>query len=181
MGQRSSIEQLPQELFDAINEALGPRKMTIAQVVDHMRALGADLSMSAVGRHKRKIDQVAARIRKSRTIAEAMNREFGDEPDDKMSRVNIELLHDQIMRMISADEGDTDDASMDDKQLRNLSDALYRLASARKLDTERLVKERKDVAERASKLVSKELAKTPGISKDTVDDIKRRILGIAGP
>jgi hypothetical protein len=178
MAQKSSIEQLPQELFDEINRAL--RTKTIDEVVAHMAQLGAELSRSAVGRHKRKVEEVAARLKNSRIVAEAIGKELGDSTDDKLAALNIELLHDQVMKIMSGGE-DGVEVTMEPKELRLMADALFRLAAARKLDVERIVKVRQETAKAAAQVVEKTLkTEAPGLSPSTVASIREKVLGVAG-
>jgi hypothetical protein len=180
MGRWSSIDRLPDDQRAALNAAL--KTMTVEEIVAYMKELGAPLSASAVTRHRKKISEVAAQIKKSRMIAEAVGREIGDTPDDRLSALNIEMMHDQIMRLVTAgEEGeDGDGATLSTKEARELSDALYRLAAARKMDTERVLKVRKDTKEEDAKAAETVLAKTPGITKDTIAAVRKQILGIAG-
>lgn len=177
MAQLSSIEALPQEFFDEVNRALKTPGMTIERVVAHMATLGVDLSKSAVGRHKQKIDVVAEQLRKSRVIAEALGREFGEKPDDKIADLNIELLHDQLMKFLTKVE-DGELVSLTTKEMREMADAMYRLSAARKSDADRMVKVRLEIAKQASKIVDEETKKEPGMSAETVGNIKRKILGL---
>lgn len=177
MAQKSSIETLPQALFDEVNRCLVVEKMTIEQIVAHLATLGAKLSPSAVGRHKLKIDEVTKRLQESRIIAEAVGRELGDAPDDKMAALAVEMLQEHIMRLTMRSE-DGVMVQLSSKEARELSDAMYRLAAGRKLDAERIFKVRKEMADQSAKIVDEETKKEPGMSAETVDNIKRRILGL---
>lgn len=181
MGQKSSIEALPQEFFDEVNRALQSPGMTIERVVAHMATLGVDLSKSAVGRHKQKIDVVAEQLRKSRVIAEAIGRELGDKPDDKIADLNIELLHDQVMKFLTKVE-DGEVVSLTTKEMREMADALYRMASARKTDADRVLRVRKEVTDKTINATNEELKKSgqPGLSRETVADIRKAVLGVGG-
>lgn len=175
MGQKSTIEKLPAELLTEVNRCL--ERMTIYELVEHMSQLGVDLSKSAVGRHKKKIDEVSEQLRRSRVIAEAIGKKIEDQPDDKVAALNRELLHDQIFKLVSASE-DGEPLQLTSKQVRELSDSLRNLATAGKSETDRVFKVRKEMADQSAKIVDEETKKEPGMSAETVDNIKRRILGL---
>ena len=179
MAQKSKIEQLPRELLDTVNQLL--EKATIEQVVDRMKAFGVELSMSSVGRHKQKIDVVARRLRDSRVIADAIGKRIEDQPDDRMAALNRELLHEQVMRMLTATEDD-EPVQLAAKDVRSLADSMARLASASKTDAERVFKVRKETADKTIAAANDQLKKSgqPGMSAETVATIKEQIWGSPG-
>ena len=177
MPQRSKIEQLPPELLEQVNRLL--EKATIEQVVDQMKQLGVQLSSSAVGRHKKKIEEVARHLRDSRVIAEAIGKRIEDQPDDRMAALTIELLHGQIMRLAMASE-DGEPVKLEIKEILALAESLRSLASANKTNADRALKVRKEAVEKALKAADEQMknAGQPGMSAETVDNIKRKILGL---
>lgn len=176
MPQRSKIELLPPELLEQVNLLL--EKATIEQVVDRMKEFGVELSMSSVGRHKQKIETVARRLRDSRVIADAIGKRIEDQPDDKMATLNIELLHEQIMRMVTAQE-DGEPVDLSIKDVFGLAEALRSLASANKSNADRILKVRREAADKTIAAANKALQASgqPGLTKETVDAIKFSVLG----
>lgn len=56
------------------------------------------MSRSALGRHCKQLEEVSKSIRQSRIVAEALAKNFGDEGENKVSQVNIELMHSLILK-----------------------------------------------------------------------------------
>ncbi|HEY2070699.1 MAG TPA: DUF3486 family protein [Rhizomicrobium sp.] len=183
MARRSKIAQLPTELRQAIDEKLADPGLTLNQLVEEVRRIGApiglEVSRSALSRRQQDIKVVGERIRRSRDIAEALVEKFGDADDDKLARLNNQVLHTTIMDMLSAADEDGEPVTLTPAQVMALSKALGELSRARKTDSDRLLKERLEIAKKASEVVTRTLGKKDGFSKETVDTIKREILGLA--
>jgi hypothetical protein len=175
MARKSSIRMLPDDLRKEIDRLLSDGRFTIAQVAEHMRSLGADVSKSAVHRYSQDFERVAQDIRLAREMAQAIGRELEAVPDGDSGRLAIESLQALLLRarmqLASGDE-------LDVNALAQLSRAAKDLQSALKsnVDVEIKVRERaaKDAADAAE-----QVAVEQGLSSTTVDAIKERILGIA--
>lgn len=174
MPRPSTIRRLDPELRSVLDSLLAEGRYTLQQVTDHMRSLGAPLSKSAVGRYSQDFDRVAADIRASRQMAEAIGRELADMPGADPSRVVIESLQALLMR---ARMQLADAEEIDVEQLSYLSRSVKDLAAALKanVDTELRIRERtaKDAAKAAEKVATAE-----GLTADTVEKIKASILGV---
>src|SRR5690606_36749791 len=140
MPRPSSIDRLPPEIREEIGR-LRARGRTIDEILAKLRELDVDVSRSALGRHVKQLDQIGEELRRSRAIAEAMVERFGDAPESKVARLNIELAHALVMKCMVGEDGDTVELSPREAQF--VSDALYRLSKAAKEDVEREVKIRK--------------------------------------
>src|SRR6185312_16084101 len=92
MSRRSSIDRLPAEIRETIAD-LRDKGVTIDQILDALRELGAVVSRSALGRHVKRLDEIAERMRHSRAVADALVKRLGDAPETKQARLNIELTH----------------------------------------------------------------------------------------
>jgi hypothetical protein len=176
----STIDRLPPEIRDLVG-TLRRNGATIDEIVAKLQELNHDVSRSAVGRHVKSIAQVAARMRESRAVAEALVSQFGDEADNRLARVNIELMHSVVMQTITAAEvdeetGEVRAVTFDPEQAMFLARAMQSLASAEKTNTDRIIKAR-DVAtqEAAKKAVG--AAKAKGLGSDTVEFIRKAVLG----
>lgn len=193
--QPSSIDRLPSEIREVIG-ALRQDGRTIDEILAKLQELKVEVSRSALGRHVQTLAQVGERMRRSRDLAQSLTARFGDQPDNRLARMNLELLHNALFEtLIAADssegEGDEDDEeadgrapiAMDPKSLKALADALRSMASAEKLDAERITRmkaeARREALEEAAKAVDKAAKKVSGgMTKDTIQAIKSEILGV---
>lgn len=180
-NKRSSVSLLPDNVRAKITE-LRDKGFTIDQIMEQLNGMGvSDVSRSAMGRHIKKQDEVADTLRRARTIAEGIGRTFGDAETSKVARTNVEILHALIMQsMAGADGAAAGDFNTND--LKNLATALEKASKASKTDFDQQLKaaleeERRATKEKAAE-VAADTAKKQGLSKETVDAIKKSILGI---
>jgi len=179
MPRRSKIAQLDPQLRKEIDELLG-QGVKLEDIVAHMRKLGVDLSKSGVHRYSEKIEVVGERMRRSREIAEALATRFGDAPEDKVLQMNIQFLHSAIMDIMATSDESGAPVQLNPLQAMALAKAVGELARASKTDADRLLKMRKDLAEKAVKAADGAAKKTgaPGLTKDVADAIRQSVLGV---
>lgn len=178
--QPSSIDKLPPEVRETIGRLRTDHGFTIDQILEHLQSMEVQVSRSALGRHVKGLAEVGEQLRHSREMATALVREFGAEPDDRVSRLNIELMHGVVMRLVTAqaDGEGGDGLVLDAEEVMFLARSLKDLASAQKTDADRILKTRQEVAKAAAgKAV--DTARARGISGDTVEAIRQAILGVA--
>jgi hypothetical protein len=147
MGRPSRIDRLPADLRELIGR-LRAGGRTIDEILAKLRELDVAVSRSALGRHVKEVDAIAAEIQRSRGIAEAIVERFGDAPESRTARLNIELMHSQMMRLLVAEEGQT--LTLEPQDAYFLSSALQKLAQAAKQDVERELKIRQEVVGKAA-------------------------------
>lgn len=183
----SSIDKLPPEIRELIGKLRRERGATIDEILAHLRQLDVDVSRSALGRHVAKMADIAERMRNSRAIADGLVSQFGDDPDNKLARANLELMHSVVMQIITAAEvdpetGEAQPVTFDPKDAMFLAASMNSLASAEKTNADRIIKARLEAAKAAAKAVD-DVARTrpAGLTAETVNEIKRRIMGIAAP
>jgi len=171
----SSIDRLPPQIRELIGR-LREGGRTIDEILAKLRELDVTISRTALARHTKEIDAIADEIRRSRGVAEAIVEQFGDKPDDRVSRLNIELMHGLLMRVLVGQDGQP--VELDAKEAMFLSTALDKLAGAAKKGVESTLKIRQQAAKDAAAEVAK-VAKAEGLSRDTIEKFRRHILGIA--
>lgn len=113
MARNSSIDRLPSEIREKIGQLRQAGK-TIDEILEKLKELDVDVSRSALGRHCKQLEEVSKSIRQSRIVAEALAKNFGDEGENKVSQVNIELMHSLILKMMVNNDGET--ITMDSKK-----------------------------------------------------------------
>ncbi|MFT8804550.1 MAG: DUF3486 family protein [Acetobacter aceti] len=134
----SSVDRLEPEIREEIGR-LRANGHSIDEILAALRELdGAEISRSALGRHVKKLDEVGRRLRHSRTVAEALVRQLGEEPASRTAQLNIELLHTTLLDLfLAADDvkGGADDKGLSALKgnpggIMQLAKALDHLASA---------------------------------------------------
>jgi len=180
MNQRpSSIDKLPPEVRATINDLRHNKGCTIEKIIEHLKAIDVTVSKSAVGRHVKKLADVTARIREARAVAEGIAPTIAGKDDGHLVNMNVELLHGLVMNLLSASE-DGEPINLSPMDAMLLSRAIQSGASASKINADRVLKIRQETAKSAVKEVDKVLKKgAPGLSKETVSEIRRAVLGVA--
>lgn len=124
MPRTSSVKRLPPEILDEVNKLL-TSGATLDGIVAHLRTMGvADVSRSALARHKKRLDQVLARLRQSREMADAIVSRLGpDAVEGKQGRALVQLVSalagDYMMRRL-----DDPDAEMEAGEIMALARAV---------------------------------------------------------
>lgn len=137
----SSIDRLPVELRELIGR-LRDQGATIDQIKAKLDELEAEVSRSALGRHIKGLAEIGAQMRRSREIATALVGQFGEESDNRVARVNIEMMHGVVMRLLTGedDKGELGGVTLDAEEVLQLSRSLQSLAGADKTNAERTLK-----------------------------------------
>jgi hypothetical protein len=180
----STIDRLLPDLQALIGNLRGQGR-TIDEIRAKLLELDVEVSRSALGRHVRSLAEAQVTMQRSRQLAEALVKEFGSEPDDKMARLNIELAHGLLMRLMLAthideETGEAGPIILSPEDAMFVARAVQSLASASKTTEDkvekRIAKARLEATqEAAEKAVN--AAKSRGLSKETVDAIAFAVLG----
>ena len=179
----SSIKTLPEPVLAEVNAALAAGRLTLDDITVMLAEAGHPRSRSALGRYKKQLDRVGAQLRQSREITEALVAELGPAAGDgKQGRLLVEILRKIVMDQL-VDRLDDEGGGLEPRDVMFLGRALKELSQSTRLDQDFDVKIRDQVAKeeqrKAVKIID-EAAKTPevGLSRDTADGIKARILGV---
>ncbi len=207
-GKPSKVDKLPDPLREGIAQLWTSGRYTVDQILTHLRDLAAGRrtmlppeldvaaqvapealpSRSRLHAHLQGVDQVAARLQRSRAVAEALVRKLGDEPESRTARLNIELAHSAVLDLFAAadqprdggDDGDGPGAPvpMDPEAVSFLARSLKDLAAARKADADLILRLRKEVAAEMARAVEEEAKVNRGLTAETVASLKARFLGL---
>ena len=191
MSRPSSIDRLPEEIKAEIGK-LRMRGCTIDAILEHLRKLVPDApSRSALGRWALKMDALGEKMRHSREIATALASHLGDAPESQAAKLNIELLHNQMMQLfLNAAEDDTEAMAEsgqialkgDPEGLMMLAKAVQSLTSASKTNNDFIAAAEKRAGERAKKeaVASVErVGREMGVSAGTLQAIRAGIFGVS--
>ncbi|MBB5046779.1 ribosomal protein L14 [Rhodopseudomonas rhenobacensis] len=182
----SSIDRMPPEVRDWIGR-LRDQGRTLDEIIAKLRELDIDAlpSRSALHRHLQKAEEVAERIRKSRAVADVIVRRLGESDPDKTTRMNIELMHNVLFEIASrTSDEDGEPVTFEPMEAMLLAKALDHLGKAAKDDVSRTVVIEKRAADRARAEAVKAIdavGDEKGLSADTIEQIKAKILGVTKP
>ncbi|MGH7027364.1 phage protein Gp27 family protein [Brevundimonas sp.] len=181
---RSSIEKLPPDVRDRLEDWLREfraGRLELDEVMHRMDAQFADQdvplpSRSAVHRHSQKVQALAERVQQSRDVANQVIAQIGpDLTDGKGFQVLVQGFQSLAFDlMANLGPGETLDA----ENLMFLSRAIQAVTSARKTDADLHMRLKQEAAKEAAAAVDRVAKREAGLTSDTVDKIKREILGI---
>ena len=198
-NQPSSIDRLPPEVQDEIAKLRTRMGLTIDELLAWVKDQGHEISRTAMGRHVRHlhldVERAGGMLNRAQSISTAVMERLGEKPDNDLARLNIQLLHSQVFDMIVAEEeADAETGEMGEKpkptalEMVRLSKAIQQLLSAEKMNAERAMAIRKaaiaEERERAAAALEATLDEkkkgrsASGLTRATVDEIKREILGV---
>jgi len=181
----STIDRLPKEVREKIAH-LRDAGCTLDEIINTLNTLLPSdglPSRSALHRHVKKQEQVTARMRESRQMVEAIAKNFGDKHTSDISRMNLELMQDIILRVLMVTDEEGEASVVDPKDIMFLATAMEKSAKASKSDFDQQLAaaretERRQTAEKAAEKAAA-TAKKQGLSAETISAIKSSILGVA--
>ncbi len=178
----SSIDVLPDEVKAAIGK-LRLQGRTIDDILAHLATLDVEVSRSALGRHVQKLATIGERMKLSRDMATALVDRFGAEPDDRLARLNLEMMHSIVLDVMTAQQvnqetGEAQPVQFDPEQAMFLARALQSLTSAEKTNADRIAKARADAKKEAAAAVGA-VASQQGLGKDMRQALMDAALGAA--
>lgn len=188
MPRPSSIAKLPAQVRELIGQ-LRRDGRTIDEILGKLHELDApgaqDISRSALGRHIQNLDQIVADIQRTRTVADAIVQRLGDAPESKTARLNIELMHGLMLKLMTEGE-DGASVKLDAQEAYFAATALQKLAQASKSDVDRELTIRSKILANLDKQLDKAEAEAraagePGLSADRVAQLRREFLGVKAP
>ncbi len=178
----SSIDRLDPE----IRELIGQLRIDKGFTIDEIRAalvkvIGEDRapSRSALGRHVRSLAEMSAGLRETQIYAEALAKEAGSKSGSALLDMNTQLLQANMFKLMLA-EKDGEGIVLSPKEAKEFSEALRNIALTRKTDLEVIAKAKQQAAEEerlANADKAATAARAKGLSKDTVDAIRKAVLG----
>lgn len=186
-NQQSSIDLLPDEVRDQLNELLRDRRVTqkdavarINQILDELDH-PERLSKSAVNRYAIRMEKIGKRMRESREVADALVGKLGSQPQGQIGNMVNEILRSvsfDLSLNLSDGEIDEENAPAIVSMLKDLALTTMRLEKAANLNVEREKEIRQQAMQEAAAAVEK-ISKKGGLTSETVQAIRSEILGIS--
>ncbi len=183
MGRHSSIERLPDDVLERLNFMFREGGFTLDDLKGWLDERGHDVSRSALGRHKMKLDKVGEHLRRSREMAEALAGQVGPAIEDgQQSKLLIEILQTisfEVMTNQLGESGeDGEGGGFDPQSLMFLGRMIKDLVSSQKIEAERVSKIKAEAKKEAAEAVD-EAAQAEGLDKETIAKIRKHVLGAA--
>ncbi len=174
MARRSSLEQLPPSVLEAVQAAIA-RGTTTDDIVAMLEEAGAPRSRSAVGRYRLQYSDLARQQKQVTAVAQAFAKDFG-EGDNASGKLLIQLINSIAVRAVMP-IASGEEVEMSGQEIHFLARAVKDLLSAAKIDTDRDEKVR-DITKRAAAKAAEDEGRKSGADEETIRRIKSRILGI---
>ncbi len=173
MGKKSTVETLPKEVKEWLDRALVESNFSGYRLLaEEMKARGYEISKSAIHRYGQDFEERLKTLKMVTEQARAVVQAAPDEDgavNDALVRLTQEKLFGVLMEI------EVDPETVD---LAKLARAVAELGKASVMQ-KRWLSEVRAKAEAAAANVEK-IAKKGGLSSDSVEQLRREILGIAG-
>ncbi len=186
MGRKSSISRLPTEVKAYIEAMLATGAQTLDELIADLQerypavASGGNLpSRSAVHRYGQKLDRRLSAIKASTEAAKLIRAQAGDDEDARSEALTALVqteLFEAILNLQEADDPDLDPG----ERVGMLSSAAKNIATLTRSSVG-LKKFQGEVRQRAQAAAAnvEKIAKKGGLSAESVEQLRREILGIA--
>lgn len=173
MGRKSSIAILDPRLKAAIDDAVTQGRATIDDIVRMVRALGGEVSKSAVQRYKRSMEERLADFREKQAVAGEWMRQLRADPDGDIGQMLAQMLK------LIAHQTQTDmlDTGADAKDIAMLARAIKDMTAIEKTRLELEARARREATEAAADQAERS-ARDAGLSADRAAQIRRDVLGL---
>lgn len=181
MARRNSVTQLPKAVREWLDHALIEGNFSGYQLLEEeLRQRGCAVSKSAIHRYGQKIERRFAAIKASTEAARLLTEGAADDQDARSEAV-IALVQAELFETLVNLQEATDDDVDPGERVKLLSTAAKNIAtlSRASVNLKRFQSEVRSKVEAAAASVEK-IAKKGGLSAESVDQLRREILGIAG-
>ncbi|WP_142850952.1 phage protein Gp27 family protein [Telmatospirillum sp. J64-1] len=178
-GNRSAIEMAlsPSDKTE-FDRLLGTGRLTLDGLVLWLEGKGYEISRSSVHRYKGRFDRMAARLRQSREVTQALARELGDAAEQgQQGRVLVEMARTLVFDMM---DSLPENAQLDPKDIALLGKGLAEMAKAARMDQdfETKVEEARAKAKRDAASTAATAARAAGLTDELARQIEAKILGV---
>ena len=182
--QQSSIDRLPDDIREKLNEMLRDPRLTQIAVREKINAILEDdgheeqLSYSAINRYKLKMDKVGEKIRQSREVAKMWIGRLGAEPQGEVGKLLNEMVRNLAFdATVAMAEGE---APVEPKMLKDMAIAIDRLERAASENVKREEEIRRIERERLRRETMKVVEKATASGPMTAEALKEKIREVYG-
>ncbi|EGQ7799305.1 DUF3486 family protein [Vibrio parahaemolyticus] len=187
-NRKSKVNLLPEEIRQALNTLIRSGDMTQESIRSEINKMideaglpeDAKLSRTGFNRYAKRMEDMGARLRQSREVAEVWTAKLGEAPVSDVGKLLQEFVRtmafETSMRLM--EDADEKQEVIPPKALNQLALVVQRIEQAsmtsHKVEKEIRAAFAAEAAEQAEQIV-----KQAGITASTAEDIKKKILGIA--
>ena len=188
MGRISSIHKLPENVREALNEWLRDPGLSQTETAERTNSLLEELgleervSRKAVNRYDQRMRAIGQRLRERREVADLWIGKLGSKPGGKVGHLVVEIIRGLAYDLSSKLE----EEGLEGKHIPQVIDQVSKLAlmaqrveQASGLSVNREAKIRLSEREKAAEVAERTLSSQKGISEQTIDTIRNRILGVS--
>lgn len=182
MARPSTVERLPDDVRAQLQELLRNKRVSQLDATARINAILEEeghperLSKSAVNRYAVRMEEVGRRLRESRQIAEMWIGKVGAQPAGQVGHLLNEIVRNLVFETsMNLAEGEQ---PAEPKVLKDLAKAIELLEKASSDNVKREQEIRKQAAVEAA-AAAESAVRSAGLSEESVEKIKRSILGIA--
>lgn len=180
-GRRSKVDLLPDPIRKKLDSGLRDGSISQTELLEEINALIAaaglpedqQLSRAGLNRYSTKMEAVGKSLREMREITQVWTAELGDKPTGEVTKLILEMARSQLFKALLNEDGEAADVGM----IKDAMLAVQRLESAAMASHKREKEIRTAFANEAANAAEK-VAKSAGLTKDSVALLKREILGI---
>lgn len=176
-GVKSSVERLPKELQDLVNELIRDG-YTIREMVDKLQELGANISKSSMGRYAKHAHETLQKYKEAQEVSKVWVDRLEKEPNGDVSALLKEMLK-TVAFSTMASMSDNESGAKPG-EIMALSIALKNLSSTEKeaFNIALLRKKIQEQAQQVAEMVCKEAIEA-GVSEEQVNNFRFKIIGVA--
>lgn len=179
MGKRSFASSLPKDLRDELDRQIVDGKLSVDDLWTWLRERGVEVGRSSVHRHMQSVEEVSAQMREARETASAIVGQLGpDAAEGKIGQLLIEVTQNIAFKIARDRLTREDGPGLDMEELMFLTSSIQKLTSAQATDQARIAKIRAEATKTAANAAEKAM-KTRGMSGETIDFIRKAVLGSA--
>lgn len=181
MGRKSTVDRMPVEVREKLNELLQNPGYTRAEIIKWINEFLIDLGHDPVMTprildwHAKKIKRVREKLQQSRELAHIWIASVGSQPAGEVGHLLNEIVRSLAFETALSLSSETD--PIDPKVIRDLAGAIEKLERASNENEKRAEIVRKAAREEAAETAVK-AAKAGGVSPLTIERIRREVLGM---
>ncbi len=187
-NRKSKVNLLPEDIRQALNTFIRSGDMTqkdirieINKMIDEAGLpKEAKLSRTGFNRYAKRMEEMGQRLRQSREVAEVWTSKLGDKPTTDISKLLQEFVRTMAFEtsMQMMEDAEEKQEIIAPKALNQLALVVQRIEQAAMTSMKREKEIRTQFAAEAAEKAD-EIIRDAGVSEDTAQAIKDKILGIA--
>ncbi len=184
-GRANKVDLLPENIRSQLHEMLRDKRNNQQDIREAINALidehnlpdDLKLSRSGLNRYATKIEAVGTHLRDMREMTTALTAQLGDKPQGETTKIILELARSQLFKAMMKQAEDPE-AEVDIDMLKNAMLAAQRLESTAMASHKREKEIRQAFAEEVA-AKAEQIVTQAGLTRETAEQIRREILGIA--